>query len=190
MNKLIGVSGFATSGKDTLFTEASSFLKSSKKKACRFAFADELKNECNDFLLDNIGISAFTKSPIEKEIIRPFLVTYGTDLRRRLDPLCWIKKISSKVSKKHSEGAFVFVTDVRFLNEAQWIIDSGGFLVHVSRSGIGPANTDEHKEFLKYKNLIDLHVKWPATTEPKLYLNNFFNFLSSPKFKSCNFNFA
>jgi hypothetical protein len=87
-------------------------------------------------------------------------------------------------------GSFVFVTDVRFLNEAQWIIDSGGFLVHVSRPGIGPANSDEHKEFSKYKSLIDLHVKWPTTTEPKLYLNNFFNFLSSPKLKSYSFNFV
>ena len=178
MNKLIGISGFATSGKDTLFKESSLFLNSLGKNASRFAFADELKAECDEFLLNNVGISAFTKNPVEKEIIRPFLVTYGTDLRRRLDPSCWIKKISQKVSIE-SKQSFVFVTDVRFLNEAQWILDSGGFLVHVSRSGIGPANGDEHKEFLKYKKLIDLHIKWPSTNEPKLYLNNFFNFLSS-----------
>ena len=72
--KVIGISGLARSGKDTLFQFLSGKLKEDNISSKRLAFADELKEECDDFLKKNIGISAFTEKNSEKEIIRPFLV--------------------------------------------------------------------------------------------------------------------
>lgn len=48
-NTLVGVTGFATSGKDTLYTICKNSLPSSFNTK-RYAFADELKAECDDFL--------------------------------------------------------------------------------------------------------------------------------------------
>ena len=94
---IVGISGLARSGKDTLFKFLSEKLKNSNISSKRLAFADELKEECDDFLKKNIGISAFTETNTEKEIIRPFLVCYGTKVRRRLNKNCWIDRLSNKL---------------------------------------------------------------------------------------------
>jgi len=168
MNKLIGITGFARSGKDTLYKRAKSILEKEGKKCCRFAFADALKYESDEFLKANTGISAFTEDDKEKEIIRPFLVTYGTDIRRKLDENCWIKSIQDKVVKKLDEGYYVFVTDVRFKNEAQWIKMNGGVLTYVSRDGVTPANHEEHRQYHFYKSMVEYYIHWPTFGEGEL----------------------
>ena len=162
MNRLIGVTGFARSGKDTFYERSKALLEKNDKKACRFAFADALKNECDTFLKEHTGISAFTEDSKEKEMIRPFLVTYGTDIRRKLDQNCWIKTIQQDIINKLDEGYFVFVTDVRFKNEAEWIKMNGGFVVNVNRDGVGPANHHEHQQSHFYKALVSYNVQWPT----------------------------
>ena len=98
-NVIIGVTGFARSGKDTFFKESSKLL--SKAQCHRYAFADALKHESDDFLKKNVGISAFTDAE-DKELIRPFLVTYGTELRRKIDPIAGLKKLNkpSKITTR------------------------------------------------------------------------------------------
>ena len=132
--KLLGISGVARSGKDTFF----SFMKKSGLKCERLAFADELKRECLKFLLDNTNISSFTEDPVEKEIIRPFLVTYGTHIRRKLNPNCWIDKVNRKAKQLISDNVVPVVTDVRYRNEADWIHEMGGKLIHISRTKATP----------------------------------------------------
>lgn len=162
MNKLIGIAGFARSGKDTLYNRSKIILEKEGHKVCRLAFADELKNESDDFLKKNVGISAFTEDSKEKEIIRPFLVTYGTELRRKLDQNCWIKTIQDKVVAKLDEGYYVFITDVRFKNEAEWVSSNGGQIAYVAREGVKPANHDEHKQLHLYKRFINYDIFWPT----------------------------
>ncbi len=170
MSKLIGVAGFARSGKDTFFERSRDILEREGKKACRFAFADALKHESDEFLKKNVGISAFTEDSSEKEIIRPFLVTYGTQLRRRLDENCWIKSIQDQVAEKIDQGFYVFITDVRFKNEAEWIKLNNGNLTYVSREGVGPANHDERKQLHLYKTSIDYNIFWPTFGENEINL--------------------
>ena len=161
-NNILGVTGFARSGKDTFYKYTSRALN--RGKCHRYAFADALKEECDPFLKDNLGISAFTEDPKEKELIRPFLVTYGTEIRRKLDPFCWIKKVESSIIENHpaSDKNFIFITDVRFKNEAEWVKSLGGLIVQITREGFGPANQDEHIQSSLIKPLIDLHVMWPS----------------------------
>lgn len=172
MNKLIGITGFARSGKDTLYKSCSKILEDRGEKTVRFAFADALKEECDKFLLDNVGISAFTEKNEEKEIIRPFLVTYGTDIRRKLDENCWIKTIQDRVADYLSKGYYVFVTDVRFKNEAEWIQSNGGFLVNVARDSIGPANHEERRQLHLMKTYFKYNIFWDTFGESDLYLCN------------------
>jgi len=160
MNKLIGITGFARSGKDTAYQRSKILLEKDGHKCFRFAFADELKRESDPFLLKHTGISAFTEDAREKEIIRPFLVTYGTEIRRKLDQNCWIKTVQDRVIEKLNEGYFVFITDVRFKNEAQWVKMNGGLLINVSRENIKPANHDEHKQHHFIKGMVNYNIFW------------------------------
>ena len=62
MGKLIGISGFARSGKDTFYQRSKIALEKEGYKACRFAFADALKYEIDEILSKYTEISAFTEN--------------------------------------------------------------------------------------------------------------------------------
>jgi len=162
MKKLIGISGFARSGKDTFFERSKLLLEKHGKKAVRVAFADALKSECDELLSKYTNLSAFTEKDEEKEIVRPLLVTYGTQIRRKLNDNCWIEKVQPQVIEYLKSDYYVFVTDVRFKNEAQWITMNGGILVNVAREGIKPANHEEHKQMHLMKGFINYDVFWPT----------------------------
>jgi hypothetical protein len=165
MKKLIGISGFARSGKDTFYERAAKILAKDEKKSHRIAFADALKNELNELLIKNVDISAFTENNEEKELIRPLLVTYGTEIRRKLNQNCWIERVQPRVIHHLNEGDYVFVTDVRFENEAKWITMNGGCLVNIHREGIEPANHEEHRQSIRMRKYISYNIHWPTFGE-------------------------
>tara|TARA_B100000212_G_scaffold273998_1_gene213464 strand:+ start:1824 stop:2369 length:546 start_codon:yes stop_codon:yes gene_type:complete len=156
MNKIIGITGVARSGKDTLFNALSEINTNIVFK--RIALADELKRECDEFLKKNIGISAFTEEPKEKEIIRPFLVTYGTHVRRKLNQNCWIDRAQETMDKFNGVDCFV-ITDVRFPNEMDWIRNKGGKVLHISREGVLPANQEESDNDPHLMKNADVRIK-------------------------------
>tara|TARA_R110001583_G_scaffold8965_30_gene42430 strand:+ start:1554 stop:2117 length:564 start_codon:yes stop_codon:yes gene_type:complete len=162
MSNLIGVTGFARSGKDTFFSCGSKYLKTFNKTSVRYAFADVLKSECDPLTLKYSGISCFTSNNREKALIRPLLVAYGTHLRRQLNPNCWIDRIKDNVQASLDAQNFVFITDVRFENEAQWILLQGGSLINVEREGVKAANPDEAEQSALIKPLISASLKWPT----------------------------
>ena len=162
MKKLIGITGFARSGKDTFYERSKIWLDRDHKRSVRRAFADALKSEVNEILEPTTGISAFTEDDDYKSLIRPLLVTYGTDIRRHLNPNCWIEKIQPQVIEDLKQNKFVFVTDVRFENEAHWIKLNGGVLIKVERKGVLPANNQEHRQSVLLKKHVDFNVYWPT----------------------------
>ena len=140
---LIGISGHARVGKDTLGESIKNLLLSLEIGAETLAFAYELKSGIDDLLLRDAGISAFTTDEEEKLIIRPILVAYGC-MMRKINPLCWIERLQKDVDNEQVN----IVTDIRFENEADWILENGGHLIHLSRtledgSLVGPANDEE-----------------------------------------------
>jgi hypothetical protein len=170
MGQLIGISGFARSGKDTFYQRCKGLLEKEGKVATRFAFADALKAEVDNLLTSNLNISAFTEDDKQKKLIRPLLVTYGTELRRKLNPNCWIERIQPDVVNAINNDEFVFITDVRFKNEAEWIRMNGGILVNVARSGIKPANHEEHKQLHLMKSFFSYNVAWETFGDDNLDL--------------------
>ena len=124
-HKIIGISGNARSGKDTLGRNMVSILSDSGIKAKTFSFAHELKKSVDGFLIEQLGISAFTEDSDEKKIIRPFLVNWGTEIMRKKDSEHWIKSIE----KKLSEDCVNIITDVRFENELDWVKEKDGLSV-------------------------------------------------------------
>lgn len=163
--KIIGISGLARSGKDSFYSLAREQLKESKKVS-RLAFADELKEECRDFLTKNIGISPFTEASEEKKIIRPFLVTYGTHLRRKLNKRCWIEKVEEKLKRLTAD--YVFITDVRYKNEIDWVHELNGESIHIERKGNAAPNKEEEENDPFLKTASTHKVLWENFSEENM----------------------
>jgi len=151
-HKIIGISGNARSGKDTLGRNIVSILSDSGIKAKTFSFAHELKKSVDGFLIEQLGISAFTEDSDEKKIIRPFLVNWGTEIMRKKDSEHWIKSIE----KKLSEDCVNIITDVRFENELDWVKEKDGLSVFLSREGVSPANSYEEENNKLLSENVDL----------------------------------
>lgn len=168
-NFIIGLCGHARSGKDT-FCESAKILFSKKEiGAARAAFADQLKKDLDPLCRSKIGMSAFTDDPKEKELIRPLLVTYGTDIMRKLDNNWWIDKIEKTLETHFAYDLIPIVTDVRYPNEMDWAKEKhAGIIVYISRDGIGPANKEEEKNNSILESGADYNVRWPTFGEENI----------------------
>jgi len=165
---IIGISGPARSGKDTLGDNIMSILKEWGIACQKVSFANELKKETDDFLKDKIGISSFTQNDEEKKIIRPFLVTWGTHVRRKLNPDVWIDSVKNLLSDK----VVSIISDVRFENELEWVKKSGGYSIFVERYDpegnlIPPANKEEEEHTMKLKSDCDCSFVWGSISDEK-----------------------
>lgn len=158
--KLLGICGLARSGKDSFYDLSKPIIESKNEGHSRLAFADALKEELDDLLMRNTGISAFTDEDSKKEIIRPLLVTYGTHVRRKLDKDCWIKKLDMAVRYSLEHNQWVFITDVRYDNEINWVHDLGGKSVHITREGNIAPNQEELDNDPILKDKSDFHISW------------------------------
>ena len=122
--KIIGIVGKMQSGKDTFFDYAAHSLP----EARRVAFADELKSEVAT--ATGYDVAAINEL---KSIFRPVLQWWGTDFRRQLcSPNYWLDRLRYRVALL-PEDSIVFVTDVRFHNEADLIRDMGGIIIRTVR---------------------------------------------------------
>jgi len=122
--RIYGITGKAGSGKDTFFRSVHKRLPNS----LRVAFADELKREISN-------LTGFTSEYIEqhKAEFRVLLQHWGTNFRRNhCGQDYWIKKLAARPVPA---DAIVFVTDVRFQNEADWIRERNGKIIRVIKSG-------------------------------------------------------
>jgi len=155
-NKIIGIAGNARSGKDTLGKNFEKILKDNGIKARSFSFAHELKMSVDGFLIEQLGISAFTEDENEKKTIRPFLVFWGTDMMRNINNNIWIEKLQPSLY----DNQVNIITDVRFLNELQWVKDNNGFSVLLKRDGAEPANKyeEENNKYIADSSDLCFHI--------------------------------
>lgn len=130
---LIGLCGYARSGKDTVASMMTWFH--------RHSFATKLKEEVST-MLNSVGIEANFNDEDTKVALRPFLVFWGAFKRQEM-PLYWVNKMQDNFTPNEDH----VITDVRYLNEAQWIKDHGGEIWYIDRPGVGPANDEETKSF-------------------------------------------
>ena len=165
--ELIAIAGNARSGKDSLCESLRILYEIRKKKVTRIAFADDLKEEVDEFLKSSLGISAFTQDNDEKNIIRPFLVWWGTEFRRSLDEDHWVKLAEKKLDR---DGINI-ITDLRYPNEAAWVKKNGGSIIYLERftsSGvIAPANSYEREFNPQLKKMADTCLKWGELSDKK-----------------------
>ena len=151
---LVGLSGYAQSGKDTL----AGFWKEDHGFQT-LAFADPLRellyqldpvvhtdNETFDFtrlswVIDSLGWDkakgTADKSPLG---VRAHLQRLGLAARSVLGPSLWVDALVPRITASLLNGGDVVITDVRFPNEAQAIKDLGGLILRIERPGTGPVN--------------------------------------------------
>jgi len=166
---VIGLTGLARCGKDTFCNYFRSYIKEKEGiDSVRLAFADELKRDVDAFLLEKLNISAFTENTSEKEIIRPFLTTWGTEIMRKKDDLIWVKKLEKKMIQNKKNNIVSIITDIRFPNEINYIHKTGGKIIHLSMDGNKPANDYERKYDPILSKKSDFSVKWQKYGENSL----------------------
>ena len=166
---IIGIAGYARTGKDTFGSILIKELNKIGLSAKKLSLAFELKSDLDSFLIDKFGISAFSEDPKEKNFIRPLLICYGTDLMRKKDPEYWIKKIQKTIDLNNNSGIISVVCDIRFVNEAACLRNSGGVLAHLKRAGIGPADKNENENEKALREISDFPINWESFTED--YIN-------------------
>ena len=165
---IIGLTGLARCGKDTFCKYARKHLKSHDYKSQRLAFADELKKDVDAFLIEKLGLSAFTEETEQKEIIRPMLTTWGTEIMRKKDDLHWVKKVEEIIVENQKNKVVSIVTDIRFPNEVAYIHKIGGKIIHLTMTGNEPANDYERANDPFLRKDADCLVEWKRYGDDKL----------------------
>ena len=173
MSKIyIGISGYARSGKDLCGQIIIKQLQNRGLKPLRFALADELKIDLEEFLNIKCNTSPFTEDAEEKSKLRPLLVWYGC-YQRGKQPDYWICKVENSI-KLNTTCNVIICTDIRFPNEAHWIHSKGGWLIHLEkytktssdggrtwvRKYQNVPNLEEEKNDPIVKGLSDFCINW------------------------------
>lgn len=183
---IIGISGVARSGKDTLCNLLIEQLNDRGLIGKRFALADKLKDDLDAFLYYSFGISAFTNDSEEKDIIRPLLVAYGGAKRLQSKGRYWIESISNDIKEAELLGVVPIITDIRYQkyhnDECHWIKNEmNGVLIHVSRyktingrkEFFPPPNEDEKYFDPIIKNESNYQIEWPDAMTHDVNLKEF-----------------
>ncbi len=170
-NRIIGLSGYAGSGKDLFY-----HILSSKIKCKRFALADLLKEELHQTIKSLYGVDIFTCSREEKELIRPIMVAHGKVRRTLSNGTYWTGYLKPKIDKylADNKDGFAVVTDIRYAeyvnDEVIWLKDiMGGKLVHIKKyiqnengelEYVNAPNQDELENDPKVQKLADYKIEW------------------------------
>ncbi len=79
-------------------------------------------------------------------LIRALMQNYGTEVRRADDPDYWVKKWSQEVGVTKFSGAaeYLFVDDIRFMNEANMVRQFDGLIFRLERNDTLIGAEDTH----------------------------------------------
>jgi hypothetical protein len=166
---VIGITGFAQSGKDTLYKCLEKILSERGINTERYALADELKLHLNEFTMKYLGISAFTNDPDEKALIRGLMVEYGKTQRKKTKGQYWTHLLDKKVEDSLFSKYVPIITDIRYQeyekDEGYWVRKFWrGRLVHVTRFDKGQEitapNAEEELNIPILKGYSDFRLVW------------------------------
>jgi len=168
---IIGISGKARSGKDTFADMLATELnKDAYPPYVLMAFANELKLKCQaDFDLTWEQLWGEDKEVQDKRYLKPgihrdlethdkvdvywtareIMQNYGA-FYRTIDNEFWVKHLFKIIEEK--EYTNVIITDVRYINEADYIIDNGGFVIRVERENKDSVHNEQHPSEVELDN--------------------------------------
>jgi len=173
---IIAIGCAARVGKDSLAKILEKKLKSHGFSVIRYSLATPLKQECDEFLLKNFHISAFTENDYEKDIIRPILVAVGGAHRKQTEGT-YFTKLASKFIEDNPNN-FCIIPDLRYAffpdDEITWLKRNNGMFIYLDRKDkfgnlTPPANKDEEENSIKLSQLADIRFEWNDFCEDKKY---------------------
>jgi len=170
--KIIGITGRARSGKDTLanfLVDDHGFLKLSFAAPLRAFVAD----------ITGMTIAEMEDGPAKEAPLdwldgktpRYLMQTVGTEWgREMIDRDLWVKVVENKIRQARREGAAgVVISDVRFDNEAAFIRQWGGRVVEVVRPGAAAVSAHVSEAGVSVEHLDGLYVNSGALSELRMY---------------------
>lgn len=184
MKKVIGLSGVAGSGKDTLFT----LLNLRNPNTKRFALADILKEEISPFIKELYGIDIFNCSREEKNLLRPILVEHGKIRRTFTSGTYWTSKLTKSINEFISLDPknVAIITDIRYAeyeeDELFWLKKMlNGHLIHITMTldkgeKLMPPNKEEERNDPVLKKNADIKIAWPKIEPFSLKNLNLINY--------------
>lgn len=128
---ILGLCGYAQVGKDTLCEQLQNYQ--------RLAFVDILKQQVKQ-MLEVCGIPVDLWGD-DKEQWRDMLVFWGRKMRS-IDRDYWVKQLYTRHGGAIRNDR-VCITDVRYLNEANWVRSQGGLVIGIHRPGFRANNEEE-----------------------------------------------
>jgi len=143
---LIGLTGLARAGKDSVAD-----LLQAKHGFVKYAFAKPLK----DGVKVMFGLTDDHVYGHLKEVIHPLygvsprqmMQWAGTEFGRSLvNPNCWIIRAGQAYDILEHDAYGMVISDVRFENEADFIRQRGGMIVHISRKAADAIKMDHASE--------------------------------------------
>ena len=171
---IIAFAGRAKAGKDL----AGKYLIE-HYKFLHYYFAKPLKEGCKHLFQLTDEQIANKETVIEPWGISPRKIyqKIGTDIGRTLDPNIWIKNAQMFVDKNPNKD--IVITDCRFSNEALWVRNQDGFVIHIERNNkpiveskhtsensmvesdydYSIENTETKEDFYKNINIIMVKIK-------------------------------
>lgn len=135
---LIGISGKLGTGKDETYRIINELVM---RKASNVKFAEKLKNMCAILIgcsREMLEDRAFKNTPIPHLnglTPRQVMINVGDGLRELLYPRVWIDAAKAEFTSHTA------VTDVRYPNEGDEILNEGGILIRLERDGIEKLDT-------------------------------------------------
>lgn len=172
---LIGINGLKTSGKDTTFGFIEELAYEKFKVAKRVAFADKLKIMAaralgyegepvelialmdvfkDEGTVESYYYDAETNAPRGKTLTgREFLQIFGAKARDVFGDTFWIDQVLPRAGDypehalrdRYPDADYVCVTDVRYPNEAERVLDLGGVVLEIERPGLESDGHDTEK---------------------------------------------
>lgn len=154
---LIGLPGFARSGKDTaadFFCERFHCTKYSFatpiKEAVKVMFSlndEHVNGDLKEVVLPDLGVSP-----------RFLMQTLGTEWgRNTVNSKVWLLAAKRKLENTQNQAGIV-ISDVRFENEATFIRENGGVLIHIIRDEREQVLSHVSDQGIGFKNGYDIKV--------------------------------
>jgi hypothetical protein len=130
MTTLLGLAGYAGTGKDALAQLMFAWT--------RVAFADKIRAVAYDLdttVAEAVDDTSWDEAKRTVPYVREYLQFIGQVIRTDLGADAWLNAILGQLP-----AGPVVITDVRLPNEADAIKALGGRVIEITRPGVGPAN--------------------------------------------------
>lgn len=177
---IIGFCGFARCGKDT----ACNYIleKSDLKDKKIYSFGDSLRDfafeldaylpEMRMYYRDVIDSYGYEEAKDRFPCFRKHLVRIGNGARSTIGENVWLNAVKERIDKDKPNLALI--KDVRYLNEAEFIIKNNGIVVYINRENNEPANNTEKESIKEIINKLQRNQNFRIVKNDSDNINKFY----------------